>query len=451
MISIVTVYNNKKYLQEILLSSLNKQTKKFELILLDNTKGKFKSAAEALNYGGNKANGKYIMFIHQDVELASSLWLEKVEELLDSIPHLGVAGVVGMSEKGKNSEERRRGFISDCGEVRQYPNSVQKPQEVQTLDGLLLIVPKAVFGKMQFDEETFDGWHLYDADYCLSVRKLGLKAYTIPAFVYHRSLKSNRRALLKYQQKLYNKHKKNYKHIYTTVGEISWLKLKLEQVVLLFKPFYRKVFPLEVNYFKEEILGCNTILDLGCGHNSPIQYCNVSFSVGVELFKPYLEESKKKGIHNQYIEADIRKVNFKPKSFDAVLCLEVLEHLTKEEGHRLIKKMENWARKKIIITTPNGYLYQDSYDKNPMQAHKSGWDTEELEKLGFRVFGLNGWKKLRGYKGAIKYKPTLLWKIISQLTQKITYWHPKFAFRLLAIKEINNKNVSESFSNNSNI
>jgi len=181
MISIVAIYHDKKYLEEILLNGLKKQTVKFELIVLDNTKGKFKSAAEALNYGGSKANGKYIMFIHQDVELGSDLWLEKVEKLLDNMPKLGIAGVVGMSEKGKNYEERRRGYISDCGEIRQYTNSVQEPEEVQTLDELLLIIPKVAFEKLKFDEKTFNGWHCYGADYCLCARQMGLNVFVIPA------------------------------------------------------------------------------------------------------------------------------------------------------------------------------------------------------------------------------------------------------------------------------
>jgi len=79
------------------------------------------------------------------------------------------------------------------------------------------------------------------------------------------------------------------------------------------------------------------VLDLGCGRSSPIRYCPVSYSVGVELFEPYLEESKKMKIHNEYILADIRKVEFKPKSFDCVLALDGLEHLTKKEGLSLIK------------------------------------------------------------------------------------------------------------------
>ena len=202
---------------------------------------------------------------------------------------------------------------------------------------------------------------------------------------------------------------------------------------------YRKLFPGWIEYFKKELSNCNTVLDLGCGCNSPIQYCGIFFSVGVELFGPYLQESKKKRIHNQYIKADIKKIEFKPKSFDAILYSEVLEHLTKEEGYELIKKMEKWAKKKIIITTPNEYLWQNGYDNNPLQEHKSGWSVEELERLGFNVFGMNGWKKLRGYKGSVKYKPTLLWNIIANLTQKITYRYPRYAFQLFAIKQTGDK------------
>lgn len=202
------------------------------------------------------------------------------------------------------------------------------------------------------------------------------------------------------------------------------------------KTLYNKLFPSWIKKLKKELSKGNTVLDLGCGCNSPIQYCDLPFSVGVELFEPYLQESKKKGIHNQYIKADIRKVELKPKSFDAVVLLDVLEHLKEEEGYELIKKMEKWARKKIIIFTSNGLVYQNGYDNNPLQEHKSGWS---VEKLGFKVYGINGWKKLRGYKASIKYKPTLLWHIISNLTQKITYYCPKFAFQLFAVKETGDK------------
>jgi hypothetical protein len=135
-------------------------------------------------------------------------------------------------------------------------------------------------------------------------------------------------------------------------------------VLRLFYPLYRKLIPdYWVSLLKSELTTCNSVLDLGCGYNSPIQHCNVPFSVGVELFDPYLQESKRRAIHNEYIKANIMKVELKPKCFDAVVAIEVLEHLTKEEGYTLIERMERWSRKKVVVTTPNGYLPQDSYDK----------------------------------------------------------------------------------------
>jgi len=348
VISIVVVYNDRRAFNEILLKSLRKQTSKYELIAVENTERKFESAAEALNYGGSQANGEYIAFVHQDVELDSASWLQRVERILDGIRDLGIAGVAGMSEKGESDRERGRGCISDCGEIWQWSNPVQYPEEVQTLDECLLIVPRSVFSKMRFDEKTFDGWHCHGADYCLRIRQMGLKAYVIPAFVYHRSLRLNIKGLLEYQERLFSKHRGSYKRIFTTCGEISWPRLKLRILTKSFEPLYKKLFPTWICCLRKELAGSRTVLDLGCGYDSPLRHCNVPFLVGVELFDQYLRESKMKNIHNQYIKADVREIELKPRSFDAVVALEVIEHLTKREGYELIEKAEKWARKVII-------------------------------------------------------------------------------------------------------
>lgn len=387
------------------------------------------------------AKGEYIMFAHSDMWLGSDSWLEEVERILKSIPDLGVAGVAGMSEKGKNWEERCRWSIEEFGKPWGEYKPVQKPEEVQTLDECLLIVPRSVFDKLKFDEKVFDGWDCYGVDYCLCVTQLGLRAYVIPGFCSHSCLRAGYHTwefkdLLKFQRRVYIKHNSNYKIIYTWMGDISWLRLRLREFMQILGPIYSKLFPRWNIILKRELSGCDAVLDLGCGHHSPIQRCNIPFSVGVEVFEPYLQESKRRGIHSQYIQADIRELEFKPKSFDAVIAVEVLEHLTKQEGAELVHKMEKWARKKVVVTTPNEYLRQYVYDDNPLQQHRSGWSVKELRKLEFKVFGLNGWKRLGGYRGSTKYKPPLLWGIISDLTQKITYYYPGIAFQLLAVKPI---------------
>jgi len=178
------------------------------------------------------------------------------------------------------------------------------------------------------------------------------------------------------------------------------------------------------------------VLDLGCGNNSPLQYVAIPFSVGVEIHKPYLDDSKRKGIHTEYILADITEIDLKNKSFDAVLLIDVLEHLTLEDGYKTIRKAEKWARKKVIILTPNGFLWQGELDNNPCQVHQSGWSSDILQGLGFKVFGMRGWRTLRGYKGRFRFRPAMFWMIISDISQKITYRHHNQAFQLLAIKQI---------------
>lgn len=277
-----------------------------------------------------------------------------------------------------------------------------------------------------------------DVDLCKRIYANGYKIFLLPsAEVIHFKGSSFKKADSDWKRKEYKSSAIKYFKKYHK-NKLIFLKLILFSDDAV-KYIYKKLFLSWIEHLKRELSDCNTVLDLGCGYNSSIQHCKVPFSVGVELFEPYLQESKKKGIHNQYIKADIRKVEFKPKSFDAILCSDVLEHLTKEEGYELIIKMEKWSRKKIIIITPNGYLWQDDYDSNPLQEHKSGWSVEELERLGLNVFGMNGWKKLRGYRGSVKYKPTLLWSIIANLTQKISYRYPKFAFQLFAVKQTSDK------------
>jgi hypothetical protein len=216
MFSVVTVYNNEQKLNENLLDSLRNQTANFELTKLDNTNNKFKSAAEALNYGGMKSRGKYVMFVHQDVKLSDEHWLNRVEKILEGIPDLGVAGC-----SGKDANGQAKGFIDDSGQ--KWGKPLNKPTLVQTLDESVLIIPKDVFDRLRFDSQNFNGWHGYGADYSLSVTELGLNAYVIPAFIHHYSSSSRRkpssiRGLFEAQEKLIIKHRRNHKCIYMTCG-----------------------------------------------------------------------------------------------------------------------------------------------------------------------------------------------------------------------------------------
>jgi hypothetical protein len=160
---------------------------------------------------------------------------------------------------------------------------------------------------------------------------------------------------------------------------------------------YRRLFLDRLTILRQELRGCRTVVDLGCGQSSPLPYCAVEYTVGVDVHRGYfLDETRLARGHSAYVEADVRRVAFRERSVDAVLALDVVEHLPKEDGWALIHSMERWARRKVILSTPNGFVPQPPDEKNAHQEHLSGWLPEEFTARGYRVCGFSGWKALRG-------------------------------------------------------
>ena len=184
---------------------------------------------------------------------------------------------------------------------------------------------------------------------------------------------------------------------------------------------------------------CRSVLDLGCGRASAI-YClpeHVRFlSVGIDLYRPYITESKEKRIHGNYVIADVRFIPFRDKCFDAAVALDLIEHLEKLDGLRVLNDMKRITKTRIIVFTPNGFLQQREYDDNPLQVHRYGWSVEELKAMGFKVLGMNGFKPLRGEKATARIKPRILGSLLSLFTQLLVWKIPKISFQLLCIKDL---------------
>ncbi len=181
-----------------------------------------------------------------------------------------------------------------------------------------------------------------------------------------------------------------------------------------------------------------SLLDVGCGSNSPIQRFSskIPKTVGMDGFLPSIEKSRAKNIHRQYIEGDLLQslASTKSKSFDIVIAMDVIEHFEKDQGWKFLGELERIASKRVIVFTPNGFLPQGEYDDNPNQLHRSGWEIKEFIDRGYAVFGVNGLKWLKGEYGAPRFKPRWLANRISDYTQFITYSRPSLAFQLLAVK-----------------
>ena len=98
------------------------------------------------------------------------------------------------------------------------------------------------------------------------------------------------------------------------------------------------------------------ILDVGGGWGEPARFLSKKHRfrrrVNADIFLPHLNKSKTKGTHDEYVLCDVRHLPFRRKSFDVVLCLEVIEHLEKEEGLKLLSSLEEIARRQVILTMP---------------------------------------------------------------------------------------------------
>ena len=205
----------------------------------------------------------------------------------------------------------------------------------------------------------------------------------------------------------------------------------------IFGPFFDEY----AKELEKEVLGsCDTLLDVGCGADSPIKRFSkkLSRSVGVDAHRPSAEQSRRSKIHTEYQEIDVLDIGavFPEKSFDCVLMSDLIEHLPKPEALKLVAMAERLAKKKVIIFTPNGFLKQGEYDDNPYQVHVSGWDTAQMRKMGYRVRGINGWKPLRTENARIAWQPSFFWGKVSLLSQPLVAGCPEQAFHLLCVKDL---------------
>lgn len=126
-------------------------------------------------------------------------------------------------------------------------------------------------------------------------------------------------------------------------------------------------------------------LDVGCGRGA-FQSLADRRSVGCDIYAPNLGIARSKGYYADVLQCDVRHLPFGAKTFDAALCVEVIEHLDKQEGFALVRRLEEIARRQVIITTPWGYCPLEERHDNPHLNHVSGWLPQEFEAMGYRVY-----------------------------------------------------------------
>jgi GT2 family glycosyltransferase len=157
------------------------------------------------NLGADKAKGKYIVFLNNDVTVRSG-WLTTLVDTIENQPDCGAVGAKLVSMDGKLQEAGCA--IWPDGSVTLAGNSEDpfKPEysylrEVDYCSGACLLVDRHLFHKLGKFDLRYAPAYYEDVDLCMSIREAGKKVIYQPATtVFHHHMGS--RSLKKVQDLL---------------------------------------------------------------------------------------------------------------------------------------------------------------------------------------------------------------------------------------------------------
>jgi SAM-dependent methyltransferase len=139
-----------------------------------------------------------------------------------------------------------------------------------------------------------------------------------------------------------------------------------------------------------------SMLEAGCGRGNVARSryfpSGIPTKLGIEIFEPYALTALSSGSYDAVLRGDVRSLPLKDKSVDCIVCVEVIEHMPKDQGIALIREFERVARCQIVISTTDIPLKpldeRMATDGNMAMYHQARWKPHEFQDLGFDVYGM---------------------------------------------------------------
>ncbi|SHJ36696.1 Glycosyltransferase like family protein [Clostridium cavendishii DSM 21758] len=137
------------------------------------------SLTNAYNLGMNKSNGKYKVYLHQDVFIINPNFINDIINLFNLDINIGLIGMCGATSIPDNGiwweSPRLVGKVYDSHtgnlSLLNFNNIDGEFEEVEGVDGLIMITQYDI----PWREDVFKGWHFYDLSQCMEFRKKGYK------------------------------------------------------------------------------------------------------------------------------------------------------------------------------------------------------------------------------------------------------------------------------------
>jgi hypothetical protein len=141
---------------------------------------------------------------------------------------------------------------------------------------------------------------------------------------------------------------------------------------------------------RSKIERTHVVLDIGCGIQ-PQKLVVANVHICVEPFREYADHLLNARHDRDYVvlncgwEKAIQVLA--PGSVDSVFLVDVVEHLEKQEGQKLLKQTLPLVRRQVVVITPYGFMPQHHEDGKDIwglsggcwQEHRSGWDERDFD------------------------------------------------------------------------
>ena len=140
-------------------------------------------------------------------------------------------------------------------------------------------------------------------------------------------------------------------------------------------------------------LNPRSVLDVGCGFGMWGFLCRMYLDAGaervlpkdwqvrvdgIEYFEPYILDHQR-SLYDHITIGDIRDLAPKVGEYDLIIAGDVIEHLDKDDGKRVIAQLYAKARRALLINIPLGLGWDHpEAHGNPGELHRSQWYVEDF-------------------------------------------------------------------------
>jgi hypothetical protein len=143
----------------------------------------FAAYNQILEAFANKPDIDGLVLLHEDVEIQDREFEQKIHNVLSDTT-VAIAGVIGAlnvtSLAWWEGEGRGR-----CAETRGIIDFGGWEDDVDAVDGLLLVLSPWAVRSLRFDQEAFCGFHGYDIDICFQARAAGRRVRLVNIDLFH--------------------------------------------------------------------------------------------------------------------------------------------------------------------------------------------------------------------------------------------------------------------------